>query len=107
MTDLIQNLTDDEKVTAGTDILKHYGALIEQVQGTKENPRRIVGTVTLQFYEDGQYGYGLAGFLSKAITLGALTDTQLIVRELIMQQETIGHLQGLIESSRLQPKDIN
>ena len=98
-------LTEDQVLTSITEILSHYGKLVLQAQGTDENPRRIVGAVTLQVYEDGQYGYGFAGILSKGMTLGALTDVQLTFRDMIMAQEVNEQIQGMFEASMLQPED--
>ena len=100
-------LTNDQVKSAVTDVLEHYGKLIESAQGTKENPRKIIATVTVQMYEDGQYGYGFSGLLSKGLTIGALTDAMLVFREFVMQQETNEQLQGFFEAAMLQNSDLN
>jgi hypothetical protein len=100
-------LTNDQIKTAVIDVLEYYGKLIEQVQGTKENPRKIVATVTVQMYDDGQYGYGFSGQFSKGVTLGALTDATLSFRELIMRYEAAETMQGFFEAAMLQPNDLN
>ena len=100
-------LTNDQVKTAVTDVLEHYGKLITQVQGTAENPRKIIATVTVQMYDDGQYGYGFSGLLSKGLTIGALTDAMLVFREFVMQQEMGEQIQGFFEAAMLKPNDIN
>lgn len=101
----INQLTEDQALTAVTDILSHYGKLVLQAQGSQENPRRIVGTVTIQMYEDGQYGYGFAGILGKGVVLGALADVQLTFRDMVMAQEVEAHLTGMFEASQLLPEE--
>ncbi len=103
----ITDLTENQIATAVTDVLKQFGALIEKVQGTKEHPHRVIGNVSLIFYEDGQYGYSFGGFLSKAITMGALSDVLLEFRDFVKAQEVNEEITGLIESSMLQAKDLN
>lgn len=103
----LTELTEDQILNAITDILTHYGKLVTQAQGTQENPRRIIGTVSVQFYDDGQYGYSFAGFLSKGVTLGALTDVQLTFRDMLMAQEVQEHVQGMFEASKLRPEEVN
>ncbi len=100
-------LTNAQIKSAVADVLEHYGKLVLQAQGTQENPRHIIATVTVQMYDDGQYGYGFSGLLSKGVTLGALTDAMLSFRELVMQQEMGEQLQGMFEAAMLKPEDLN
>ncbi len=103
----ITDLTETQIATAVTDVLKQFGTLITKVQGTKEHSHRVIGSVSLIFYEDGQYGYSFGGFLSKAVTMGALSDVLLEFRDFVKHQEMAEQVKGMCEASMLQAKDLN
>ena len=100
-------MTEREIDEALTNVLKQYGELVRLAQGTKELPRKTIGSITIQFFDDGQYGFAYAGVFQKATTMGALFDCLLSFRESIYSNEAHQEISGLIESLMLDPKDVN
>jgi hypothetical protein len=94
----------DEALTA---VLTQYGELVRIAQGSKERPRKTIGSITIQFHDDGQYSFAYAGVFQKATTMGALFDCLLNFREQIYSDEAAEQISGLIESLTLDPKDVN
>ena len=99
--------TPDQIKQAVEDVKQHLKNTQHAADGSDETPRKTIGVVTVQMYDDGQYGYGFSGLLSKGLTIGAMSDATLSFRELITSYEHAEIMQGVFAASMLKPNDIN
>lgn len=101
------NLTEKEKARALTGVLELLAVSINTAQGDRDDKRKTVGCLVIEFKEDGDYACNQAGVLNKGMVLGALVDSLISYREQSNVRQAGEFFDAMLQSATIDDEDLN
>ena len=98
---MTNKLSEDERQDATKMVLTHLGNLTERVQGDATDKRPVQGLIVVELLNEGDYRMSFSGFANRALAIGALEETKLAFREMLLNVEAGERIQRIVAAAEM------